>query len=80
MASLIDIDPARQLIAAEHDLAAEFESVAPEEIHSMVVRENHRYDAATVRDYVSILVARAVRRLLLARSSSTRLARYASSR
>jgi len=75
MATLIDIDPARQLIAAENDLAADFPAVPSAEIHGMVVRENRRYDAARVRDYVSILVAHTVRSALLSRSSSTRVAR-----
>ena len=75
MATLIDIDPARQLIAAEHDLAADFPTVAPAEIHSLVVRENGRYDSARVRDYISILVARTVRASLLTRNSSRRVLR-----
>ena len=74
MATLIDIDPARQLVSAEHDLAAEFASVAPDEIHSMMVNETRRYNGATVRDYVSILVAKAVRHVLLTRGPSLRLA------
>jgi hypothetical protein len=73
MATLIDIDPARQLIAAERDLVVDFPSVAPAEIHSMVQRENRRYDSARVRDYISILVARTVRTALLSRSSSQRV-------
>jgi hypothetical protein len=75
MATLIDIDPARQLIAAEHDLAADFPAVPLAEIHSMVLRENGRYDSAHVRDYVSILVTRAVRASLLTRSPSRRVIR-----
>ncbi len=67
MAILIEIDPARQLAAAEHDLAVGFPTVPPAEIHSMVQRENGRYDSASVRDYVSILVTRAVRASLEAR-------------
>jgi hypothetical protein len=75
MATLIDIDPARQLAAAEHDLVADFPAVAPAEIHSMILRENKRYDAARIRDYISILVARSVRAALLDRSSSRRILR-----
>jgi hypothetical protein len=75
MATLIDIDPARQLVAAEHDLVVDFPTVTPAEIHSLVVTENRRYDSAHVRDYVSILVERAVRAYLLTRSSSRRVLR-----
>jgi len=75
MATLIDIDPARQLVAAERDLVADFPAVPPVEIHSMVVRENRRYDSARVRDYISILVARTVRASLLTRNSSRRVLR-----
>jgi methyltransferase-like protein len=75
MATLIDIDPARQLIAAEHDLVADFPTVAPAEIHSMVQSENRRYDSAHVRDYISILVERTVRASLLTHSSSRRVLR-----
>jgi hypothetical protein len=77
MATLIELDPARQLLAAEHDLAEDFPAVPPGEIHSMVVRENRRYESASVRDYVSILVARAVRASLLTRSTSRRVLRRA---
>jgi len=77
MAILIEIDPARQLLAAEHDLAADFPAVPAEEIHSMVLHENRRFASAHVRDYVSILVARAVRTSLLSRSASRRLTRRA---
>jgi hypothetical protein len=77
MAILIEIDPARQLLAAEHDLAADFPAVPAAEIHSMVQRENRRFASAHVRDYVSILVARAVRTSLLSRSASRRLTRRA---
>jgi hypothetical protein len=73
MATLIDIDPARQLIAAEHDLVADFPTVPPAEIHSLVVREERRYDHAHVRDYISILVAHTVRSSLLRRSPSRRV-------
>jgi len=79
MATLIELDPARQLLAAEHDLAADFPAVPPGEIHSMVVRENRRYESARVRDYVSILVARTVRASLLTRSTSRRVLRRAGS-
>jgi hypothetical protein len=79
MATLIELDPARQLLAAEHDLAEDFPAVPPGEIHSMVVRENRRYESARVRDYVSILVARAVRASLLTRSTSRRVLRRADS-
>jgi hypothetical protein len=72
MATLIDIDPARQLISAEHDLVDDFPTVSRAEIHSLVLRENKRYDSARVREYISILVARTVRASLLARSSSRR--------
>jgi hypothetical protein len=75
MATLIDIDPARQLLAAEHALVEDFPAVPPAEIHSLVQRENRRYDTARVRDYVSILVARTVRSGLLTRSSSRRVLR-----
>jgi hypothetical protein len=75
MATLIDIDPARQLLAAEHDLADDFPAVPPAEIHSMVLRESRRYDSAHVRDYISILVARAVRASLLTRAASRRVTR-----
>ena len=74
MATLIDIDPARQLLAAERDLTEDFPAVPAGEIHSMMQRENTRYDSAHVRDYISILVARAVRSSLLTRSSSRRIA------
>jgi len=79
MATLIELDPARQLLAAEHDLAEDFPAVSPGEIHTMVVRENRRYESARVRDYVSILVARAVRASLLTRSTSRRVLRRADS-
>jgi len=80
MATLIDIDPARQLIAAEHDLVADFPAVTPAEIHSMVASENRRYDSARIRDYISILVAHTVRASLLTRSSSRRVLRRNDSR
>jgi hypothetical protein len=73
MATLIDIDPARQLIAAELELAADFPSVPPDEIHSMVLREERSYDSARVRDYVSILVAHTVRSSLLVDHASARV-------
>ena len=47
--------------------------MAPAEIHSLVARENGRFDSAPIRDYVSILVARTVRASLLTRSSSRRV-------
>jgi hypothetical protein len=73
MAPLIDIDPARQLNAAEEDLVADFPEVTPAEIHTMVEHENRRNDSAHVRDYISILVAHTVRASLLTRSSSRRV-------
>jgi len=73
MATLIDIDPARQLLTAEEDLVADFPEVTPAEIHTMVQCENRRYDSAPVRDYISILVARTVRELLLTRNPSRRV-------
>jgi hypothetical protein len=72
MATLIEIDPARQLVAAEHDLAGDFPAVPAAEIHFMVVHENSRYDAASVRDYISILVGHTVRTSLLTQYSSQR--------
>jgi hypothetical protein len=78
MATLIDIDPARQLLAAEHDLAADFPAVPPSEIHGLIVRENQRYDSARVRDYISILVTHTVRTFLLTRAASLRVAGRAS--
>jgi hypothetical protein len=80
MATLIELDPARQLIAAEHDLVDDFPAVPPAEIHSMVVRENGRYDSAHVREFISILVGRTVRASLLTRSTSRRAQRRTSSR
>jgi len=77
MATLIEIDPARQLLAAEQALAADFPAVPSEEIHSLVVTESRRFASAHVRDYVAILVARAVRTSLLSRSTSRRLTRRA---
>jgi hypothetical protein len=74
MATLIDIDPARQLLAAERDLAADFPAVPAAEIHTMMLRENRRYASAHVRDYISILVTRTVRAALLTRSASRRVA------
>ena len=64
MATLIDMDPARQLLAAEADLVVEFPEVPADDIHVLMTRETKRFDAANVRDYVSILVARAVRSTL----------------
>ena len=64
MATLIDMDPARQLLAAEADLVVEFPEVPADDIHVLLTRETKRFDAANVRDYVSILVARAVRSTL----------------
>ena len=64
MATLIEIDPARQLLAAEADLVVEFPEVSAGDIHVLMTRETKRFDAANVRDYVSILVARAVRSTL----------------
>jgi hypothetical protein len=75
MAKVMHIDPARQLAAAEHDLADDFPTVPPAEIHSLVQRENRRYASARVRDYISILVAGAVRASLLTRSPSRRISR-----
>jgi hypothetical protein len=74
MATLIEIDPARQLLAAERVLAEDFPAVPAGEIHSMMQRENTRFDSAHVRDYISILVARTVRATLLSRSTSRRVA------
>jgi len=64
VATLIDMDPARQLLAAEADLVVEFPEVPADDIHVLMTRETKRFDAANVRDYVSILVARAVRSTL----------------
>jgi hypothetical protein len=75
MATLIDIDPVRQLATGELELAQDFPSVPRGEIHSLVVRENGRYDSAHVREYVSILVMRTVRAALLARGPSRRAER-----
>jgi len=75
MAKVMHIDPARQLAAAEHDLADDFHAVPPAEIHTMVQRENKRYDHARVRDYISIMVTGAVRASLLTRSPSRRISR-----
>jgi hypothetical protein len=68
MAVLIDVDPARQLVAAEAGLVAEFPGTGAADIHAMMVRETRRFDAARFRDYVSILVARTVRRQLRSRA------------
>ena len=73
MATSIEIDPARQLAAAEHDLVDTFPEEPAAEIHTMVVRENRRYDSAHVRDFISILVMRRVRARLLTRAESRRL-------
>lgn len=70
MASLTDIDPARQLADTERDLVAEFPRVSASEIHTLVDNANSRYDRAKVRGYVSILVAAAVRRTLRLRNTS----------
>ena len=64
MATLIEIDPARQLLAAEADLVVEFPEVPADDIHVLMTRETKRFAAAKIRDYVSILVARAVRSTL----------------
>ena len=64
MATLIEIDPARQLLAAEADLVVEFPEVPAGDIHVLMTRESKRFAAAKIRDYVSILVARAVRSTL----------------
>ena len=74
MATLIDIDPARQLLAVEQDLVEDFRAVPPAEMHAMVLVENRRYDSAHVREHISILVSRTVRASLLTRSAS-RIAR-----
>ena len=58
------MDPARQLLAAEADLVVEFPEVPADDIHVLMTRETKRFDAAKIRDYVSILVARAVRATL----------------
>ena len=42
MVTLIDIDPARQLLAVEQDLVEDFRAVPPAEIHAMVLVENRR--------------------------------------
>lgn len=42
----------------------EFPEVPADDIHALMTRETKRFDAAKVRDYVSILVARAVRSTL----------------
>jgi hypothetical protein len=55
------VDLASHLSAAESDLAREFEDVPADVIHALVVREAHQYDRARVRDFVPLLVARAVR-------------------
>jgi hypothetical protein len=73
MATLIDIDPVHQLANAERDLVAEFPREMQSEIHTMVGAENARYRDAKIREYVSILVARAVRGALRRRGAfSTR--------
>jgi hypothetical protein len=64
VATLIEIDPARQLLAAEADLVVEFPEVPADDIHVLMTRETKRFAAAKIRDYVSILVARAVRSTL----------------
>ena len=67
MDTLLAMDPARQLAAAEHELVIEFPAVEAGEIHALMEGENGRYATASVRDYLSILVAGAVRRVLRAR-------------
>lgn len=67
MATLIDLDPAKQLLTAEADLVVEFPEVAADDIHVLMTRETKRFDTAKISDYVSILVARAVRSTLLLR-------------
>jgi hypothetical protein len=62
--TLIDMDPARQLLSAEADLVVEFPEVSAGDIHGLMTHETRRFEAAKVRDYVSILVARAVRSTL----------------
>jgi len=69
MATLIDIDPVHQLANAERDLVAEFPLEVQSEIHAMVGVENARYHDAKIREYVSILVARAVRGALRRRGA-----------
>jgi len=69
--TLIDMDPARQLLSAEADLVVEFPEVSAGDIHVLMTRETRRFDAAKVRDYVSILVARAVRSTLRLRRRSS---------
>ena len=58
------MDPARQLLAAEADLVVEFPEVPADDIHVLMTRETKQFAAAKIRDYVSILVARAVRSTL----------------
>jgi len=55
------VDLAPHLSAAESDLTREFMDVPVDVIHALVVRESHHYDQARVRDFVPLLVARAVR-------------------
>ncbi|HEY5249956.1 MAG TPA: DUF3562 domain-containing protein [Dermatophilaceae bacterium] len=55
------VGPASGLAATESDLTHEFVDVPADVIHALVARECHHYDDARVRDYVPLLVARAVR-------------------
>jgi len=67
VATLIEIDPARQLLAAEADLVVEFPEVPADDIHVLMTRETKRFAAAKIRDYVS----RAVRSTLRLRRRTT---------
>ncbi len=56
------------LKAAEAALASEFPAVSPDTIHTLILRELQRYSDAKIRDYIPLLVTRAIRHALRSQS------------
>ena len=55
------VHPPTRMAKAEAALIAEFDSIPADLIHALIVRETHHYDAATIHDFVPLLVTRSVR-------------------
>ena len=52
------------LRAAEAALTSEFPAVSPDAIHALILRELLRYNDAKIREYIPLLVTRAIRNAL----------------
>ena len=64
MATSPVVTQSAHLKAAEAALASEFPAVPPDTIHALILRELQRYSDAKIRDYIPLLVTRAIRHAL----------------